>query len=155
MIAIACPSCAAGIPAGARFCPSCGAAQPRTCPTCGAVNPPTNRFCADCGTALGTAPPPGERATAPAAVRAGPSAHTPPHLAERILAARARLTGERKQVTVLFADVKGSTELIQSLDPEEADALLRPAVQAVIDAVHRYQGTAATVQGDGVMARFG
>jgi class 3 adenylate cyclase len=79
----------------------------------------------------------------------------PAHLAERILAARADLAGERKQVTVLFADVAGSTALIQGLDPEEADQLLTPAVQAMVDAVHRYEGTVNRVHGEGVMALFG
>jgi len=80
---------------------------------------------------------------------------TPRHLADRILASREALEGERKQVTVLFADVVGSTELIQDLDPEEARALLEPAVRAMLTAVHRFEGTVCRVMGDGIMALFG
>jgi class 3 adenylate cyclase len=84
-----------------------------------------------------------------------PLAYTPPYLAEKILASRSALEGERKQVTVLFADLKGSTELIRDLDPEQAQALLDPALHAMMDAVHRYEGTVNQVLGDGIMALFG
>jgi class 3 adenylate cyclase len=84
-----------------------------------------------------------------------PHAYTPPHLAEKILTARAALAGERKQVTVLFADIKGSTELIASLDPEAAQHLLDPALHLMMEAVHRYEGTVNQVLGDGIMALFG
>jgi class 3 adenylate cyclase len=80
---------------------------------------------------------------------------TPQHLAERILTSRAALEGERKQVTVLFADLKGSTELIRDLDPEAAQRLLDPALQRMMDAVHRFEGTVNQVLGDGIMALFG
>ncbi len=102
-------------------------------------------------------PPP---ASAPAAVRArpsdvGPRAYTPAHLAEKILTARPTLAGERKQVTVLFADLKDSTELIRGLDPEAAQQLLDPALHCMMDAVHRFEGTVNQVLGDGIMALFG
>jgi class 3 adenylate cyclase len=84
-----------------------------------------------------------------------PLTYTPPYLAEKILTSRAALEGERKQVTVLFADLKGSTELIQGLDPEEARTLLDPALHVMMDAVHRYEGTVNQVLGDGIMALFG
>jgi hypothetical protein len=84
-----------------------------------------------------------------------PRAAPPPYLAAKILTSRAALEGERKQVTVLFADIKGSTELIQSLDPEEARHLLDPALHAMMAAVHRYEGTVHQVLGDGIMALFG
>ena len=84
-----------------------------------------------------------------------PLAYTPAHLAEQILAARGTLEGERKQVTVLFADLKGSTELIADLDPEAAQRLLDPALHRMMDAVHRYEGTVNQVLGDGIMALFG
>jgi class 3 adenylate cyclase/tetratricopeptide (TPR) repeat protein len=84
-----------------------------------------------------------------------PLAYTPPYLAEKILTSRSALEGERKQVTVLFADLKGSTELIEGLDPEEARQLLDPALHAMMDAVHRYEGTVNQVLGDGIMALFG
>jgi class 3 adenylate cyclase/tetratricopeptide (TPR) repeat protein len=84
-----------------------------------------------------------------------PLTYTPPYLAEKILTSRSALEGERKQVTVLFADLKGSTELIEGLDPEEARRLLAPALHVMMDAVHRYEGTVNQVLGDGIMALFG
>jgi class 3 adenylate cyclase len=84
-----------------------------------------------------------------------PIAYTPAHLTEKIFASRAALEGERKQVTVLFADIKGSTELIADLDPEAARRLLDPALHAMMEAVHRYEGTVNQVLGDGIMALFG
>jgi class 3 adenylate cyclase len=103
------------------------------------------------------APPP---VSAPAAVRArppdrGPRTYTPVHLAEKIVTARPNLEGERKQVTVLFADLKDSTELIRGLDPEAAQQLLDPALHRMMDAVHRFEGTVNQVLGDGIMALFG
>ncbi len=93
-------------------------------------------------------------AAAPAEDRA-PLAYTPPHLTDKILAARPALEGERKQVTVLFADLKDSTELIRGLDPEAAQQLLDPALHIMMDAVHRFEGTVNQVLGDGIMALFG
>src|SRR5438128_853667 len=84
-----------------------------------------------------------------------PLAYTPPHLTDKILAARPALAGERKQVTVLFADLKDSTELIRGLDPEAAQQLLDPAIHRMMDAVHRFEGTVNQVLGDGIMALFG
>ena len=94
----------------------------------------------------------GAEADAPAAPSVG---HTPPRLAEKILSARASIEGERKQVTVLFADVKGSTDLVQHLDAEDVSALLDPLQKIMIDAVHAYEGTVNEVLGDGIMAIFG
>ena len=93
--------------------------------------------------------------TSAAVPERAPLAYTPPHLTEKILTARAALEGERKQVTVLFADIKGSTELIASLDPEAARRLLDPALHLMMEAVHRYEGTVNQVLGDGIMALFG
>jgi class 3 adenylate cyclase/tetratricopeptide (TPR) repeat protein len=91
----------------------------------------------------------------PPAAPQAPLAYTPPHLAEKLLTSRTALEGERKQVTVLFADIKGSTELIEGLDPEDARRLLDPALHAMMEAVHRYEGTVNQVLGDGIMALFG
>ena len=91
----------------------------------------------------------------PAGGIAAPLAYTPEHLAERILNSRHALEGERKHVTMLFADIKGSTELIEELDPEDAAGRLNPALSTMIDAVHRFEGTVNRVQGDGIMALFG
>ena len=84
-----------------------------------------------------------------------PLAYTPAHLAEQILAARGTLEGERKQVTVLFADLKGSMELLADRDPEDARQLLDPVLERLMAAVHRYEGTVNQVMGDGIMALFG
>jgi class 3 adenylate cyclase len=84
-----------------------------------------------------------------------PLAYTPPYLAEKILTSKIALEGERKQVTVLFADLKGSMELLADCDPEEARQLLDPVLERMMDAVHRYEGTVNQVMGDGIMALFG
>jgi hypothetical protein len=102
----------------------------------------------------------GEAATAPAAVSVpaqdhAPLTYTPAHLSEKILPLRTALEGERKQVTVLFTHIKGSTDLIVGLDPEEARALLDPALRLMMRAVHRYEGTVNQVLGNGIMALFG
>src|SRR5205823_10338099 len=109
---------------------------------------PDARFCSECGTpvASGQSTPPSPPA---------PESYTPQHLAERILTAKAALEGERKQVTVLFADLKGSMELLADRDPEEARTILDPVLTHMMDAVHRYEGTVNQVMGDGIMALFG
>src|SRR5207247_3087817 len=84
-----------------------------------------------------------------------PDSYTPRHLAERILTSRAALEGERKQVTILFADLKGSMELLADRDPEEARKILDPVLELMMEAVHRFEGTVNQVMGDGIMALFG
>jgi class 3 adenylate cyclase/tetratricopeptide (TPR) repeat protein len=153
---VGCPSCGAENPATNRFCGGCGAALVAVCSVCGERNPTTSRFCGACGARLGegaaAAPAP---APTPAPAIASPDSYTPRHLAEKILTARSTLAGERKQVTVLFADVKGSTELIEALDTEQAQILLDGAVRVMMEAVHRYEGTVSRLMGDGLMALFG
>jgi class 3 adenylate cyclase/tetratricopeptide (TPR) repeat protein len=114
---------------------------------------PAARFCQECGGALASAA--GPVVATDRSSSAAPGSYTPRHLAEKILAARVALEGERKQITVLFADLVGSTELIQGLDTEQAQRLLDGAVQRMMDAVHRYEGTVSHLQGDGLMALFG
>src|SRR5262245_61582523 len=104
------------------------------------------------GDAGSTTPPPATPVQTPERL---PLTYTPPYLAEKILTSRSALEGERKLVTVLFADLKGSTELIRDLDPEQAQALLAPALQHMMDAMHRFEGTVNQVLGDGIMALFG
>jgi class 3 adenylate cyclase len=84
-----------------------------------------------------------------------PETYTPRHLAEKILGSKSALEGERKQVTVLFDDLKGSMELLAERDPEEARKLLDPVLERMMEAVHRYEGTVNQVMGDGIMALFG
>ncbi|MBI3327856.1 MAG: alpha/beta fold hydrolase [Nitrospinae bacterium] len=108
-----------------------------------------DRFCGGCGQALLPSPTPVDLRTN------APQSYTPRHLAEKILTSRSALEGERKQVTVLFADLKGSMELLADRDPEEARQLLDPVLQRMMEAVHRYEGTVNQVMGDGIMALFG
>jgi len=84
-----------------------------------------------------------------------PDTYVPKYLAEKILASRNKLEGERKQVTVLFADIRGSTKLLEKLDPEEGQQIIDPVLRIMMDAVHKYEGTVNQVLGDGVMALFG
>jgi class 3 adenylate cyclase len=114
------------------------------CSRCQEDNPAAARFCNACGARL--------EATAPAAAL---QPHTPKHLAQKILTSRAGLEGERKQVTILFSDVKGSMELLADRDPEEARELLDAVLERMMEAVHRYEGTVNQVMGDGIMALFG
>ena len=146
-----CPRCQQVVPPDADFCPDCGAKLASVCRQCGAANAPAHKFCKKCGQSLGAAPGPGQ-------IRenfGSASSFIPKHLAERILTSKAALEGERKQVTVLFADLKGSMELLADRDPEEARKLLDPVLERMMDAVHRYEGTVNQVMGDGIMALFG
>jgi len=119
------------------------------CPACRHENPAQAKFCLECGERV----TPSGTVTVPPS--ASPEAYTPKHLAERILTTKAALEGERKQVTVLFADLKGSMELLADRDPEEARKILDPVLAHMMDAVHRYEGTVNQVMGDGIMALFG
>ncbi len=145
-----CPQCQHDNPEAARFCNSCGAGLEARCPQCGQANPPGSRFCNGCGFRLVQPSSP-----TPVPPLPSPESYTPKHLAERILTSRAALEGERKQVTVLFADLKGSLELLADRDPEEARAILDPVLERMMEAVHRYEGTVNQVMGDGIMALFG
>src|SRR5262249_42457565 len=118
------------------------------CSSCGTENPPGARFCYQCATPFAGAPPVIRRTPEPLA-------YTPAYLTEKILASRAALEGERKQVTVMFADITGSLALIAGLDPEEAKQRLDPVLRLMMETVHRYEGTVNQVLGDGIMALFG
>src|SRR4051794_35937863 len=120
---MACLACGLENRPEARFCNGCGAALAVRCASCGQVNPPGSRFCDACGHGLVASPTADRTASAMT-----PQTYTPKHLAEKILAGREALQGERKQVTVLFADVVGSTVLIRDRDPEESQRLLDGAV---------------------------
>jgi class 3 adenylate cyclase/tetratricopeptide (TPR) repeat protein len=143
-----CPHCQRENRSGARFCRACGAALPSACPACGSPAEPDSAFCDRCGAALAQ-----ERERAPRG--AGPAAYTPRHLAERILRTRTALEGERKHVTVLFADVHGSTSIAERLGPEEMHGLMDRCFDLLLDPVHRYEGTVNQFTGDGIMAVFG
>jgi class 3 adenylate cyclase/tetratricopeptide (TPR) repeat protein len=147
-----CPRCQQENREGARFCRECGATFGVACLACGAKVDAGSKFCDGCGAALGATPPP----PAPTPSRfATAESYTPKHLAEKILTSKSALEGERKQVTVLFADLKGSMELLADRDPEEARKLLDPVLEHMMEAVHRFEGTVNQVMGDGIMALFG
>src|SRR5690242_7570239 len=144
-----CPRCQQENSSEARFCNSCGAGLELICPSCHHSNPAGSLFCNRCAASLGAPPTPAGPQFA------SPESYTPKHLAEKILTSRAALEGERKHVTVLFADMKGSLELLADRDPEEARKLLDPVIERMMEAVHHYEGTVNQVMGDGIMALFG
>jgi Double zinc ribbon len=119
-----CPRCEADTPDGAKFCIECGASLRPRCPQCGADTLPRAKFGGACGTPLTAQSPASPTAPPPPPLR-----YTPGYLAEKILTSKSALEGERKQVTVLFADVKGSMELLADRDPEEARRLLDPVLE--------------------------
>src|SRR5436309_8673582 len=154
-----CPSCGFENPEGIKCGGQCAAPLKRGCLQCGLENPPGFKFCGECATPLSGRPPTSTVAVPVASTL--PVSYTPPHLAERILAeqaameARGATDGERKTITALFADLKGSTALIEGLDPEEARAIIDPALHLMMEAVHRYEGYVAQALGDGILALFG
>jgi class 3 adenylate cyclase len=144
-----CPKCQSENREERRFCADCGEPLAVVCPDCGFANEPKERFCGGCGA---------ER-EGPADTQdngfGSPRSYTPAHLTQKIFASRSAMEGERKHVTVLFADIKGSLELIEGRDPEDVQTLLDSAIRSMMNAVHRYEGTVNRVQGDGIMAIFG
>src|SRR5687767_7592046 len=156
-----CPSCHTDNPAGNRFCDQCGESLETRCPECATVLRAGARFCGGCGHRL-----------VPSVVLAGPSlsanpppvassstrpiaSYTPKHLADKVLKARSAIEGERRQVTVLFADIAGFTSLAEGLDPEEVHQIVDRCFEAITAEVHRFEGTINQYTGDGVMALFG
>ena len=143
-----CPRCQHENPPQAKFCLECGARVALTCPKCRSELPAGAKFCLECGE------PVAPQATVEPRF-SSPQTYIPKHLAEMILTSKSALEGERKQVTVLFADLKGSMELLADRDPEEARKILDPVLERMMEAVHRYEGTVNQVMGDGIMALFG
>src|SRR5437899_7761654 len=136
-------------PSGAKFCAECGAVLTQECARCGASLPPAAKFCPECAHPVG--------AVAPTAKTrfASPADYIRTDIAEKILSSKGALEGERKHVTVLFADLKGSMELLADRDAEEARRLLDAVLERMMEAVHHYEGTVNQVLGDGIMALFG
>ncbi len=174
-----CPRCRTENPPHAKFCLECAAPLREVrCASCGAQLPAAAKFCLECAhptypanpaiaepvaarapvvqpvTAQAVATHPVAAAT-PQPRFASPTSYTPKHLAEKILTSKSAIEGERKQITVLFADLKGSMELLGDRDPEDARKLLDPVLELMMEAVHRYEGTVNQVLGDGIMALFG
>ena len=144
-----CPSCQHENNESARFCEACGSKLERRCASCGEILSANARFCPGCGIAVAT----DIEIEVPAARSVAD--YTPEHLAEKILNSRSALEGERKQVTVLFADVKGSMELAGQLDAEVWHGILDRFFSILTEGVHRFEGTVNQYTGDGIMALFG
>jgi class 3 adenylate cyclase/tetratricopeptide (TPR) repeat protein/ribosomal protein L40E len=144
-----CPKCGVENRIEAKFCGKCRSKLSRVCPHCKSENPPENTFCDQCGSDF-IAP----KEFTPIDY-AQPQSYTPKHLAEKILTSRSALEGERKVVTVLFADVAGFTALSEKLEPEEVHQIMEGCLQILMEAIHRYEGTINQFTGDGVMALFG
>src|SRR5215471_8915648 len=143
-----CPKCQHFNDAAAKFCEECAAPLAKTCANCGYQLSQTAKFCPEC------AQPTGVSASVASSFGA-PETYTPGHLASKILNSRAALEGERKQVTVLFADFKGSMELLADRDPADARKLLDPVLEPRMDPVHHYEATVTQVASYGIMALFG
>ena len=144
-----CPRCQFDNLGEALFCTECGAALRVTCPACRTASPPSAKYCGHCGQRLGDA-----GGTAPTRPNR-PDPYTPPHLVEKVLRSRSALEGERKQVTVLFADVKGSLELAGQVDAEHWHRVMDRFFAILAAGVHRFEGTVNQYTGDGIMALFG
>src|SRR5882762_9958166 len=122
-----CPRCQAENREGRRFCGECGLSFASTCPSCGFLNEGSEKFCGGCGRSLSSAP------TTVVPKFGSPESYTPKHLAEKILTSKAALEGERKLVTVLFADLKGSMEMLSDRDPEETRKILDPVLERMME----------------------
>lgn len=142
-----CPSCNAANPEATKFCGNCGQPLRNRCAKCGFENPPQFKFCGECGAALASNPA--------APVQTAAARTTSTSGAEHSTDAGEVPDGERKTVTALFADIKGSTELMRDIDPEEARAIVDPALKLMIDSVQRYDGYIVQSTGDGIFALFG
>src|SRR6266852_7132516 len=136
-----------GIP-GKKFCAECGSPLSNRCSNCNADNAPGAKFCADCGSALDT------DAVAKGGKPSAAEAAGGVRISAELQTSEA-IDGERKTVTALFADIKGSMELMEDLDPEEARAIIDPALKLMIDAARRYDGYVVQSTGDGIFALFG
>ncbi len=144
-----CPKCQAENPEGMKFCGECGAKLERICPNCNFPNPPQFKYCGECGHQL-TKPK-----EAPPIDYSKPKSYTPKSLADKILTTRSSIEGERKLVTVLFADVANYTAMSEKLDPEEVHQIVDGCFRILMDEIHKFEGTITQFTGDGAMALFG
>ena len=144
-----CPKCQTENPEGTKFCGECGQKFEIKCPKCGFSNSSFFKFCGECGYQL-TQPPEASRVDYSA-----PQSYTPKHLADKILTTRSVIEGERKLVTVMFADVADFTSFSEKLDPEDVHRIMDGCCRILVDAIHHFEGTVGEFRGDGVMALFG
>jgi class 3 adenylate cyclase/tetratricopeptide (TPR) repeat protein len=139
---VRCPKCETENLADSTFCIECGAKLEAVCASCGTESPPGAKFCRRCGERLGE-------------VTREPGTYTPEHIADKILSSKASTEGERKQVTVLFADVTGSMDLQEQVDPEAWRDIMNRFFHLMCEGIHRFEGTVNKFTGDGIMALFG
>ena len=144
-----CPLFSFNNPAEAEFCIECGKKIEFCCPDCGAATPAKGKFCMKCGHPLK------DSQKLPTIDYSKPHSYTPKHLADKILTNRSSLEGERKIVTVLFADVANYTAMSEKLDPDEVLQIMDGAFKIMMDETHKYEGTINQFTGDGIMAIFG
>ncbi len=142
-----CPKCQSDNREDVKFCEQCGAGMELECPNCKARIPLGKKFCGQCGHALSSPTHPFDYSQ--------PNSYTPKFLAEKILTTRSSVEGERKLVTVLFADAANFTTISEKLDPEEIHGIMDGCFKILMDDVHKYEGTINQFTGDGVMALFG
>ena len=144
-----CPKCHLENREDAKFCKSCGTTLDHICPSCGHVYESDSHFCDECGHRL-------REQKSPLPIDyTRPDSYTPNYLANKILRTRSTIEGERKVVTVLFADVSNSSAIVEKLDPEEVHLIMDGCFDIILDRIHRYEGTINQFKGDGVMALFG
>jgi class 3 adenylate cyclase/tetratricopeptide (TPR) repeat protein len=148
-LAMKCPACQIELPSSSKFCNQCGTRLEFTCPGCGQSIPPDSGYCDECGYDLE------DSARVPLLIHQQPHSYTPRHLIEKILTSRSAIEGERKLVTVMFADVAGFTGMGEKLDPEDLHLVMNNCFRVLMDEVHKCEGTINEFRGDGVMALFG
>jgi class 3 adenylate cyclase len=144
-----CPKCQFENRKDVKFCNECGSKLEISCSKCGKINPPDSKFCNECGHNLSTLQ------KTSFVDYSKPQSYTPKFLADKILTSRSSLEGERKLVTVLFADVANYTSMSEKLDPEEVHLIMDGCFKILMDEIHHYEGTINQFTGDGVMALFG
>lgn len=145
-----CSNCQYNNPNEAKFCGECGTKLELKCHICGRENPPTNKFCYECGHNFSEV----VKGAIPFQLDK-PQSYIPQHLADKILATKNSIEGERKLLTVLFADVKGSTSIGETLDPEELRSIIEKSFEISMKEIYRFEGTINQFLGDGFMALFG
>jgi len=144
-----CPKCQFNNPEEAKFCNECGSKLEITCSACGKINPIGSKFCNECGQDLR------KLIEVPPIDYSKPHSYTPKFLADKILTTRSSIEGERKLITVLFADVANYTAMSEKLDPEEVHQIMDGCFKILMNEIHKYEGTITQFTGDGVMALFG